>query len=243
MAAPGDPFDDVHMLGQDGRAGTGWVAGIAVLLAGVLLTAVGVAALRSDTASADTVLARGDDARLVLVDGTSRAAVVGERVQRGATVTAAGSGAVLETRGRRVHLGASAAVAVLDGARQALREGFVMVDASGAPGLELRTAAATVTTQDDSLVRVDGGPLVRVGVLRGDAASVRAADRRATSDVRTYRQVQVPRSGLPGAESPFVLTPGDRYERELAVELVRADEDLTALASRLDSDPGVGRVV
>ena len=231
------------MLGQDGRAGSGWVAGVAGLLAAVLLTAVGVAALRTDTASADTVLQRGADARLVLPDGTARAAVEGERVPRGATVEAGRTGAVLATRDREVHLGADARVTVVDGARQVLRRGFVMVDASDAPGLSLQTPAADVATADDALVRVDAGPLVRVGVLRGNAATVRAAGRRATSDVPTYFQVQVAGGGLPGEPSPFVLTPGDAYERDLATDLVTADEDLTALAARLDTDGAAGRVV
>ncbi|MCW2681480.1 MAG: hypothetical protein JWM62_2881, partial [Frankiales bacterium] len=236
--------DDVHMLGQDGRAGSGWVAGVAGLLALVLLTAVGVAALRSDTASAETVLARGSDARVVLEDGTSAAVEVGGRVPNGATVTAGRTGAVLETRDREVHLGGGTAVTVLDGVRQVLRSGFVLVDASDdAPGVELTTAAATVTTADEALVRVDGGPLVRVGVLRGDAAAVRPTARRTTSQVPTYFQVQVAPDGLPAPATPFVLTPGDAYERALASELVTADEDLTALASRLDTDGGAGRVV
>jgi hypothetical protein len=236
--------DDVHMPGQDGRAGTGWVTAVAALLACVLLSAVGVAALRSDTASADTVLQRGEDVRLVLEDGTSRTASEGDRVPPGATVTAGVTGAELATRDRVVHLGGDTSVTVLDGARQVLRSGFVLVDAPGrAPGVELQTASGTVTTAQGSLVRVDGGSLVRVGVLRGDAAAVRAAGRRATSDVDAYFQVQVPQGGLPGARSPFVLTPGDAYERVLAADLVRADEDLTALASRLDADGAVGRVV
>ena len=216
---------------------------LSVLLAAVLAGAVGVAALRTDTASADTVLTRGDGAVLELADGTTRAAVVGERVPRGATVRAGSAGAQLQTRDREVWLGRATAVTVLDGARQELRSGFVMVDASDAPGLELETAAATVTTADDSLVRVDGGQLLRVGVLRGDEAGVRAAGRRATADVETYHQVQVPAGGLPGQPTPFVLTPGDAYERQLAAELVRADDDLNALAARLDSDGAAGRAV
>jgi hypothetical protein len=240
-SAPG--VDDGHMLGQHGRAGTGWVAGVAVLLAGVLLTAVGVAALRTDTASAETVLARGADAVVELPDGTSRPAVEGERVPLGATVRAGRTGAELHTRDREVHLGADTDVTVVDGVRQVLHAGFVLVDASDAPGLELRTIAGTVTSADDSLVRVDGGRLVRVGVLRGDDAAVRATDRRATTQVDTYFQVQVPRGGLPGAPTPFVLTPGDDYEAELASDLVAADRVLNALASRLDAEGAVGQVV
>lgn len=224
--------------------GNGWVAGVAASLALVLLTAVGVAALRTDTASADTVLARGSDARIALPDGTSRPAVEGERVPPGATVTTGRTGARLDTRGREVHLGGGTAVTVVDGLRQVLRRGFALVDASGdAPGAEVQTPAAAVTTADDSLARIDAGPLVRVGVLRGDAAAVRATGRRATTRVPTYFQVQVAGGGLPGAPSPYVLTPGDGYERDLATELVRADEDLTALASRLDSDGGAGAAV
>ena len=232
------------MLGQDGRAGSAWVAGVAGMLALVLLTAVGVAALRSDTASADTVLEKGSDARVVLEDGSAAVVEVGERIPTGATVTAGRTGAELETRDRVVHLGGGTAVTVRDGVRQVLRGGFVLVDASDdAPGVELETAAATVTTADDSLVRVDGGPLVRVGVLRGDAADVRPTARRTTTELDTYYQVQVAPGALPGAPTPFVLTPGDDYERRLASELVTADEDLTALASRLDTDGGAGRAV
>lgn len=231
------------MPGQDGRATTGWVVGIAVLLAGVLLSAVGVAALRGSTAAADTVLVAGADAVLELEDGSTRPAVEGERVPRGATVRAGRTGAELDTRGRRVLLGADTAVTVVDGARQVLRGGFVLVDSSDAPGLELQGSAATVTTAEGSLVRVDGGSLTRVGVLRGGAADVRAAGRRASAEVPTYYQVQVATGGLPGSTTPFVLTPGDAYERRLAGDLVGADEDLTALGSRLDAGGEAGRVV
>lgn len=237
----------MHMPGQDGRLsarpGTAWVAAVSVLLAAVLLSAVGVAALRSDTASADTVLQRGADAQLVLADGTSRRAVEGQTVPNGATVRAGRTGAVLTTRGREVHLGGDTDVTVLDGVRQVLARGFVMVNADDAPGLDVRTAAATVSAADDSLVRVDVGPLTRIGVLRGDAARVRPANRRATTTIPTYFQVQVRTGGLPGAASPFVLTPDDAYEMQLAQDLVRADADLTALASRLDAGGDAGSVV
>ena len=231
------------MPGQDGRASTGGVVGTAVLLAAVLVSAVGVAALRSDTADADTVLVRGDGVTFELADGTTRPGEVGEAVPRGATVRAGVTGAELQTRDRKVLLGGQTAVTVLDGVRQELLSGFVLVEASDAPGLELQTPAAAVTTADDSLVRVDAGSLLRVGVLRGDAAAVRAVGRRATAQVDTYFQVQVPAGGLPGPSTPFVLTPGDAYERRLAADLVRADEDLNALASRLDSDGSAGRAV
>lgn len=216
---------------------------IAVLLAGVLLSAVGVAALRSDTASADTVLQTGPDAVLVLADGGSRPAVEGEKVPPGTTVRAGRAGATLVTRGREVLLGGDTVVTVVDGARQSLERGFVMVEAADAPGLDVRTAAATVTAPEDALVRIETGPLTRIGVLRGNPAQVRPTGRRSTTVVPTFYQVQVPAGGLPGAAGPYVLTPDDRYERELAGDLVRADADLRALASRLDAGGAAGTVV
>jgi hypothetical protein len=228
---------------MDGQVGAAWVGAVCVLLAAVLLSAVGVAALRSDTAGADTVLARGAGVVLTLADGTTRDAVEGETVPRGATVRAGRTGARLDTREREVHLGADTAVTVVDGARQVLRAGFVMVDASSAPGLELQTAAAAVEAADDSLVRVDGGPLLRVGVLRGGAAQVRPTGRRTATELPTYFQVQVPAGGLPGTTAPFVLTPGDAYEMQLAGELVAADADLGSLAFRLDADGNAGPAV
>ncbi|MBC7375671.1 MAG: hypothetical protein H7323_16905, partial [Frankiales bacterium] len=218
------------------------MAALAGLLAVVLLSAVGVAALRSGTANADTVLAAGSDAVLVLPDGASRPAVVGERVPRGAIVRAGLTGARLDTRDRRVYLGRDSTVTVVDGARQRLGAGFVFIDATDGPGVELDTTAAVVTAADASLVRVDGGPLLRVGVLRGSPASVRAVDRRAAIDVPRYYQTQVATGGLPSEASPLLLT-GDRYEQELARELYDADRDLNALARRLDTTGSAGPVV
>ena len=228
-------------IGQELRSSRAVVA-LAGLLAVVLLSAVGIAALRSGTANADTVLATGADAVLILPDATSRPAVVGERVPRGATVRAGVTGARLDTRDRHVFLGRDSAVTVLDGARQQLGAGFVLIDATRGPGVELTTPAAVVTAAEDSLVRVDGGPLLRVGVLRGAPASVRAVGRRATSDVPRYYQAQVATGGLPTEASPLLLT-GDRYEQELARELYDADRDLNALARRLDTTGSAGPVV
>ena len=236
------------MVGQDGRttgASTPAVASVAALLAVVLLAAVGVAAFRSGTASADTVLARGADAVLQLPDGTRRPAVEGETVPPGSTVLAGRTGARLDTRDREVHLGGDTAVQVVDGVRQRLQSGFVLVDAADAPGLEVTTASAVVDAPDGALVRVDGGPLVRVGVLRGDGdpALVRPAGRRTTTEVPVYFSVQVPAGGLPGRVAPFALTPGDAYEAALARDLVTADTDLTALGRRLDGLGSAGPVV
>lgn len=233
------------MTGQTGHAagrGQTVTAAVAAVLAAVLLSAVGVAALDLRTAAADTVLLRGADATVVLVDGTERPLREGDEVPRGATVRAGTTGAVLETRGREVWLGQATTVTVLDGARQELGAGFVMVDADEGPGLELTTAASVVTTDDGSLVRVVAGPLERVGVLRGDAATVRAAGRRASTEVPTYYQAQVSAGGLPTMATPLLLT-GDAYERELARDLFDADRDLNALARRLDMRGEAGPAV
>lgn len=224
------------MLGQQGRGGTGVIA-VAALASIVLLSAVGVAAFRSDTAGAQTVLLRGTDAILTLAGGERRAAVEGEAVPVGATVLAGRGGAVLATAQREVHLYPATDVTVLDGLRQVLGAGSVIIDASAAPGMDLATTAAAVTARDGALVRVDGGPLTRVGVLRtGDAdqsgAEVRATGRRAPTQVEQYYQVQVANGGLPGSTTPLLLT-GDDYELALARDLVLADRMLNDIGRRL----------
>lgn len=219
------------------------VVALAGLLALVLLTAVGVAALRTTSvADADTMLTAGADAVLELPDGTSRPALVGERVPPGSTLRAGTSGAELTTRDRTVHLGQATTVTVVDGARQRLDAGYVMVDATDAPGLEMATTAAVVDAADDSLVRVVAGPVVRVGVLRGDTARVRAAGRQASTEVARYYQAQVAAGGLPTEATPLLLT-GDAFEMRLARELYDADRDLNALARRLDTTGEAGPAV
>ena len=224
------------MLGQAGRGGTGVIA-VASLASVVLFSAVGVAAFRSDTAGEQTVLLRGTDATLTLAGGARRAAVEGEPVPAGATVLAGRGGAVLATAQREVHLFPATDVTVFDGVRQVLGAGSVIIDASAAPGMDLDTPAASVTARDGALVRVDGGPLTRVGVLRtGDAdqsgAEVRATGRRAPTQVEQYYQVQVANGGLPGGTTPLLLT-GDDYELALARDLVLADRMLNDIGRRL----------
>ncbi len=224
------------MLGQEGRGAFGVVA-VAVLASTVLLSAVGVAAFRGDTAGAQTVLLRGADATLTLASGARRAAVEGEPVPPGATVLAGRGGAVLATAEREVYLYPAAGVTVLDGLRQVLDAGSVIIDATAAPGMELDSPAAAVTARDGALVRVDGGPLTRVGVLRtgsggSSGAEVRATGRRAPRQVEEFYQVQVASGGLPGSTTPLLLT-GDDYELALARDLVMADRTLNDIGRRL----------
>lgn len=216
---------------------------VAVGLALVLLAGVVAAALRPGTASASTVLHRGDGVVVELADGSTEPLAVGEQVTRGATVRAGRDGAVLRTRGRDTWLGGGTAVTVVDGARQELREGFVMVDARRGPGLSVSTPAAEVSTPSGTVSRIERGELLRVGAYSGEPLQVRAAGRRATTDVARAYQVQVPEGGLPGRTTPLVLTPGDAYERALATALVAADEALRAVAERLDADGRPGTIV
>lgn len=235
------------MLGQAGRSGSVGILAVGVVSAAVLVSAVAVAAFRDVTAGVDTVLQRGPDAILVMSDGRRRSAVQGETVPDGATVEAGSSGAVLSTAEREVHLYPAASVTVLDGVRQVLTAGSVLVDASDAPGLDLDTPAASVATRGGALVRVDGGPLTRVGVLRtqgrsGTGADVRATGRRAATEVSEYYQVQVASGALPGATTPLLLT-GDDYELALARDLVLSDRTLNQIRRTLVSTALEGRAV
>lgn len=223
------------------------VLALGALSVAVLASAVGVAAFRTDPAGVETVLQRGEDATLVLGDGTRRPAVEGEPVLSGTTVLAGRAGAVLATAEREVHLYPSTVVTVVDGVRQVLRSGSVLVDASDAAGLGLDTPGAAVTTREGSLVRVDGGPLTRVGVLRTEratepGASVRALGRAAPTDVAQYYQVQVATGGLPGATSPLLLS-GDDYELSLARDLVLSDRMLNQIRRTLVTNTVEGGVV
>jgi hypothetical protein len=241
MERPSDLSEDVGMSGSLGRHG---VPAVAVTLALVLLSAVGVAALRPGTASAPTVLHRGAAVLVELPDGGTRPLDEGDEVPRAAVVRSGADGAVLRTRDRDTWLGADTAVAVLDGARQSLRSGLVMVDARRGPALRLGTPAGEVTTPRGAVSRVERGSLLRVGSYTGgEPVRVRAEGRRATTEVPRAHQVQVPDGGLPGQTSPLVLTRGDDYERALASSLVLADEALSDVARRLDAGGQPGTAV
>jgi hypothetical protein len=207
----------------------------AVLAAGSMLAALGLSACGPDIAKAHTVLRAARAATVDFPNGSTRPATVGMTVPNGATVrTAAGGSASLVAAGRSVLLGSATAVTVLDGGREQLRQGLVMVDARRSPGLSLAAGPATVQTPRGGLARVERGVLLRAASFRG-TLSVRAAGRRAKADVPRLKQVQVPDGGVPGRVTPLALT-RDGWERRYALDLVTADIDLTGLADGLDRD-------
>lgn len=221
-------------VGQIGHSpGRRATSSVAVLAAGSLLAAVGLAACGTDVAKADTVLRAVRATTVQLADGSTRPADDGMTVPKGATVTTApGGSASLVTAGRVVLLGSDTAVAVLDGRREQLRRGLVMIDAREAGDLELDAGAGTVTAKRGAITRVERDALLRVASFRR-GVTVRAAGRRATVGVPELRQVQVPYGGLPGRVTALGLT-RDSWERRYALDLVTTDVDLTGLADGLD---------
>ena len=223
--------------GQIGHAlGRRSVSSVAVLAAGSLLAAVGLAACGTDVAKADTVLRDPRGASVRLADGTTKPADEGMTVPKGATVeTAPGGAASLVTAGRVVLLGADTAVTVVDGRRATLRKGLVMVDARKAGDLDLDAGAATVSPDRGAVTRVERDALLRVASFRRDA-DVRASGRRATVAVTALHQVQVPYGGVPGRVTALGLT-RDAWERRFALDLVTSDIDLSDLAGGLARNP------
>ncbi|MBK5308125.1 MAG: hypothetical protein JJD92_15675 [Frankiaceae bacterium] len=223
--------------GHLGRpAGRGMTA-TAVLAAGSMLAALGLSACGPDVAKASTVLRAARSATVDLPNGSTRPATAGMTVPNGATVrTAEGGSATLVAAGRSVLLGSATAVTVVDGEREQLRRGLVMVDARRAPALSLAAGAATVRTPRGGLARVERGVLLRAASFRG-TVTVRATGRRAEADVERLKQVQVPDGGVPGRVTPLALT-RDGWERRYALDLVTADINLGVLADGLDRDAG-----
>ena len=132
-----------------------------------------------------------------MADGTISTPKGRTLVPTGATVTTApGGSASLTSVNRVVLLGSDTAVTVVDGSREELRRGLVMVDARRTGALTLSAGAADVTTPRGSLVRVERGVLLRVASFRGDAG-VRATGRKAAASVSALHQVQVPYGGCP----------------------------------------------
>jgi hypothetical protein len=215
---------------------------VAVLAAGSMLAALGLSACGPDVAKAATVLRGPRAATVELSDGSTRAATEGMTVPKGATVrTDPGGSAALVAAGRTVLLGSGTAVTVVDGEREQLRQGLVMVDARRSPGLSLAAGAATVQTPRGGLARIERGVLLRAASF-GGTLQVRATGRKGSAPVKRLFQVQVPDGGVPGRVTALTLR-RDAWERRYALDLVTADADLTGLAEGLDRNPGSSSAV
>jgi hypothetical protein len=189
-----------------------------------------------DPATADTVLTAAADAEVV-VDGRHVTATEGMVVPAGASVLTGDAGsATLETADREVYLGAATTVGVVDGVRQSLERGLVMIDGRDAAPLALETPAGTVAVAAGALARVDNEVSLRLGVFEG-IARMTALGRRATTEVPALHQLRTPYGGLPGAPTALALR-GDRWEQLLVADLLAADTDLNGLAKGLENAKG-----
>jgi len=204
-----------------------------VLTAGVVTVVRG-----TDPAAAATVL-HGVRAAQVVVAGRAVPARDGMVVPRGASVQTGPAGAArLVTQGRSVYVGAGTSLSVLDGVRQRLDRGQLMIDSRRGPRLLVGTDAGDVRTPAGALTRVERAAVLRVGVF-DDAAEVTPVGRsRAGVRVAVHYQVQVPYGGLPQPTTALALR-DDAWEQQLAADLVEADRYLNALGDTLDGSDGV----
>ncbi|MCW2665259.1 MAG: hypothetical protein JWN57_221, partial [Frankiales bacterium] len=216
------------------------VAAVAVACAGVLLAGVAVSARGQAPEDVPTVLGRTAAGTTVQAPGEPpRVARKGARVPDGATVRTPADGVtVLRTGDRQVHLAGATHVTVLDGTRQALDAGSLLVDTDDGPRVRVAAAGADVRVLEASVVRLDRGAVLRVASYAGTPV-LRSAGRSRRAGVAPLHQVQVPDGALPGRVTPLALTGGDRWERERIPRVVDADVQLSGLVTSLD-DPELG---
>ena len=222
----------------------GWqsvlAAGLAVITAAAVTVVVGL----EDAASADTYVTAVTHAVIALPDGSEQPARIGVLLPRGAQLrTGQGGGARLSTAGRDVYVGSVSSVRVLDGVREVLDKGLVMIDTRSGPPLALATKAGAVQAERGALVRVEQNvATLRLASYDGSAA-VTAADRRVTTSVPALHQVRVPYGGVPASVTALALTikdgAYDAWEQLLASNLVQADVDLNSFASGLNGADGI----
>ncbi len=227
--------------GTGGRLATlRWQPWHGVLAAGLAVTSAAVVTLvggLTDPASADTVLTSVTRAVVALPDGTEHAARLGETLPRGAVVrTGPEGGARLSAAGRDVYVGALSTVGVLDGVRERLERGQVMVDSRDGARLALTVDGDTVATPAGGLARVERGPLLRVAAFRG-TTEVTPAGRQLVTPVRALYQVTTQYGTVPGSPTALTLRK-DAWEQRLAADLTAADDDLIGFAEGLRGSQG-----
>jgi hypothetical protein len=216
----------------------GWHGVLAAGLTVFTAASVVLVTHTADPASADTYVTSVRNAVIRLANGTEQIAQIGAVLPRGAQLrTGQEGGAELSTAGRNVYVGALSTVDVLDGVRQSLSRGQLMVDSRKGPRLQLATDAGAVVARAGALVRVERRAFVlRLGVFSG-SADITASGRRAITPVAALHQVQVNYGAPAGAVKPLALT-DDRWETLLVGDLVSADQDLNHLAASLGGNDG-----
>ena len=209
------------------------VAGRVALTGAACLASTFLVGCGSSLASSPTTLQDAYSVQVVHPNGAVVTGVSGLRLHNGDVVrTASGGRAELRTRSRVVYLDSDAAVAIVNGARQDLRHGAVVVDAKSGPGLYLQVGDLAVSTPHGAAVRAERAVTVRVGTLVG-AASLTTDTGRQMS-VPALAQVMAGGVALPDDATPLHLT-DDNGEAHAAPALVRDDLALDALAAGIDA--------
>jgi len=225
------------MPGISARRGRGRPTAVGACAALVLTAGVVTVVRGTDPAAAATVL---HDVRAAQVVAAGRAVPArdGMVVPRGASVQTGPAGAArLVTQGRSVYVGAGTSLSVLDGVRERLDRGQLMIDSRRGPRLLVGTDAGDVRTPAGALTRVERAAALRVGVFDGAAEVTPVGRSRAGVRVEVHYQVQVPYGGLPQPTTALALR-DDAWEQQLAADLVEADRYLNALGDTLDGSDG-----
>lgn len=209
------------------------VSAVSVIAAGTIVALTHGA---GPVAHARTTLGPALAAQIVSPDGASRPATAGEVVAPGEVVSTTRHGnAELLTRGRVTMIGAGAAVAVIDGARQQLRTGTAVIDALEGPGLTLDVGSDTVTVPSGSATEADRSVSVRVGSLAGPASVTNSSGRHLA--VAPLWQTVINGDALPGTPTPLRLSDSSDESRA-APQLVSDDLAMKTLARGINTTGG-----
>jgi hypothetical protein len=214
---------------------------LAIGAAAVVVAAAGVGVALSrghvPVAKAATTLSAADHARLVSPAGHTSPAHAGQQVPNGDVVRTGRNGsATLLTRGRAVYVASSAAVAVVNGARQQLRTGSVVIDATGGPGLNVEVAGDVLTVPDHCALTATRSVSTVVGSLAGTPTIANSSARHL--EVPALAQAVFAGDAVPTVTSPLHL-PADQRLRVMvaraAPALIDDDNRLDVLAHGIDT--------
>ncbi|HVT63889.1 MAG TPA: hypothetical protein VHD81_01905 [Mycobacteriales bacterium] len=206
------------------------VMALAVMAAGVIVVATDDAA---PVANAETVLGVVKDAKIISPSGSTRLAAAGDRLFRGDVIMTSPHGsAQVITRQRTTFLGGSGALVVVNGVRQQLRTGTVVVDALDGPALDLDLTGTLVKIPLGSAIEASRGPSTRVGALAGPAALTSSIGRRLA--LPALEQVVLSGDAVPGATTPLHLS-DSAEEARVVPRLIADDIALKTLARGIDT--------